>query len=121
MTVIIRQAAAASLGDVSAQLHDAFTAAREAIEAGDTIVLVANGSDLLGQGSLEDAAVACGLLGLMRALVFEGGSKGWHVNLVAVDHGTEPDGDLMRAASAIACINGQVLNASTGHVGKVVP
>lgn len=121
MTVIIRQAPAPSLTDVARQLHDAFTASRNAIEAGAPVVFVANGPDLLGQGSVEDAAVAGGLLGLMRAMMFEGGSKGWHVNLVALDSGAEPDQDLLHAAATVPSINGQVLNSSSGSIGKVIP
>jgi hypothetical protein len=121
MTTIIRQADANSLTDVSAQLRDAFTAARSAIDVGDPIVVIAHGADLLGQGTVEDAAVAGGLLGLVRALMFEGGRKGWHINLVAVDRGTEPTQDLLDAAVNVPALNGQVLNASSGHIGKVIP
>lgn len=119
MTAIIRQVEAASLDDVATQLHDAFVAAQSAVETGEPIVMVACGADLLGQGSIEDAAVASGLLGMMRALMFEGGRKGWHVNLVAVDRGTEPDGSMLDAATHIPSLNGQVLNASSAHIGKV--
>ena len=120
MTTVIRQAAAASLDDVAAQLRDAFTEAQRAVDSGEPIVVIANGADLLGQGSVEDGAVAGGLLGLVRALTFEGGRKGWHINLVAVDRGTEPDPELL-AAAGIPTLNGQVLNASSGHIGKVIP
>ena len=121
MTVIIRQRSATSLAEVSGQLQDAFTESRTAIGAAESVVLIANAPDLLGQGSIQDAAVACGLLGLMRAMVFEGGAKGWHVNLVAVDRDTEPPADLLLAASDIVHLNGQVLNASAGQVGKLIP
>lgn len=121
MSVLIRQTAAASLEEVAAQLRDAFTACRAAVEAEEPIVLIAFAPDLLGQGSIEDASVACGFLGLTRALAFEGGSKGWHINLIAVDRDSEPDADLLTAATAIASLNGQVLNASAGLAGKVIP
>lgn len=121
MTVLIRQAPATSLEEVAAQLRDAFMTCRSAVEAEEPIVVIACGPDLLGQGSIEDASVACGLLGLTRALAFEGGSKGWHINLVAVDRDAEPDADLLAAASGIPSINGQVLNASAGLIGKVIP
>jgi hypothetical protein len=120
MTAMIRQTGAGSLDDVAAQLHDAFVAARGAVDAGEAIVVVAAGADLLGQGSIEDAAVACGLLGMVRALMFEGGRKGWHVNLIAVDRGAEPDAAMLDAATTIPALNGQVLNASSAHIGKVI-
>jgi len=121
MTVIIKQAPAPSLTDVATQLHDAFVASRDAIESAEAVVFIANAPDLIGQGSVEDAAVAGGLLGLMRALMFEGGTKGWHVNLIAVDRGEEADPELLAAAGAVASINGQVLNASVASIGKVIP
>lgn len=121
MTVIIRQRAAASLEDVAGQLQDAFTASRAAIGTAESVVLIANAPDLLGQASVQDAAVACGLLGLMRALVFEGGAKGWHVNLVAVDRDAEPAADVLLAASSIMQLNGQVLNSSAAQLGKLIP
>jgi hypothetical protein len=121
MTVLIRQQPAASLDDVARQLDQAFTTAQAAMAAGDPLVIVAHGADLLGQRSLEDAAVAGGLLGLMRAIAFEGGAKGWHVNLVAVDPGQEPAPELVNAAVAIGSLNGQVLSASSTQFGKLIP
>jgi hypothetical protein len=121
MTVIIKQAPAPSLTDVATQLHDAFVASRDAIESAEAVVFIAKAPDLIGQGSVEDAAVAGGLLGLMRALMFEGGTKGWHVNLIAIDRGAEADPELLAAAGAVASINGQVLNASVASIGKVIP
>ena len=121
MSVVIRQERAPGLEDVARQLGVAFALARDAIDAGEPVVLVVDSPDLLGQGTLTDAAVATGLLGLMRALTFEGGSKGWHVNVVAVERGGEPDPALLAAATSIPTLTGQVLNASAGHIGKIVP
>ncbi len=121
MSVVIRQQHCQQLEDVARQLAVAFSLAREAIDTGESVVLVVDGPDLLGQGTLTDAAVATGMLGLMRALTFEGGSKGWHVNLVAVDPGGDLDPALLVAASSIPSLTGQVLNASGGHLGKIVP
>lgn len=120
MTVVVHQRPATSLEDVGHQLREAFTAA-QAAAAAESLVLVVSAPDLLGQGSLEDAAVAGGLLGMMRALVLEGRKKGWHVNVIAVEPGATVDDDLLEAAAAVAALNGVVLNAGSGHVGKVVP
>jgi hypothetical protein len=65
--------------------------------------------------------VASGLLGLARALAFEGGAKGWRVTVVAVDQGQDPDPELVTMASSVPGLTGQVLNVSAGAVGKVVP
>jgi len=121
MTVIVRQVEADSLTNVSSQLHDAFVTAKAAIEGGQSVVFVVFAADLLGQGSIENAAVAGGLLGLMRAIAFEGGAKGWHVNVVATDRDVDPDADLLQCAGSITSLNGQVLNVSVGQFGKVIP
>ncbi len=121
MTIRIRQAPATRLEDVAEQLRSAFLVTREAIAVGDSVVLVVDAPDLLGQGSVEDAAVATGLLGLMRAVTFEGGSKGWQVNMVAVDRGAEPPADVIAFAEQSTMLKGQVLNTSAGQIGKVIP
>lgn len=106
---------------MSAELHAAFTSARAAIEADDAVVLIVREPDLAGQGSIEDAAAACGRFGLIRALVIEGGAKGCTSNLVAVDRNPEPGADLLQTAASAPSLNGEVLNASSSQVGKVVP
>lgn len=121
MTRLVRQRPAATLAEVGGQLRDAFLTAKEAIAAGEPVVLCVDAPALLGQTSPEDSAVACGLLGLARALAFEGGAKGWCVNLVAVEPGDDPDPSLVDLASAVPGLTGQVLNVSRGAVGKVVP
>jgi hypothetical protein len=118
---VVRQTAAATPAAVAAQLRDAFVAAQGAVAAEEPVVLCVDAPALLGQGSPEDAAVACGMLGLARALAFEGGSKGWRVNVVAVDPGEEPDEQLLALAATVPGLTGQVLNVSSGAVGKVVP
>lgn len=121
MTRVFRQATAATPAEVATQLHDAFVAAQAAVAEEEAIVLCVDAPALLGQASPEDSAVACGLLGLARALAFEGGSKGWRVNVVAVDPGTEADEQLLALAATVPGLTGQVLNVSSGAVGKVVP
>jgi len=121
MSIIIEQQPASGLTDVADQLRDAFLRARDAIEASETVVIVAQAPDLLGQGTVEDAAVATGLLGLMRAITFEGASKGWQVNMVAVDAETEAPPELLAMAGQPGPLKGQVLNAGTSHMGKVIP
>jgi hypothetical protein len=118
---LVRQRPAVTPADVGAQLHDAFLATQAAVAEGEAVVLCVDAPALLGQATPEDAAVACGLLGLARALAFEGGAKGWQVNVVAVDPGTEPGPELLAAATTVPGLTGQVLNVSRGAVGKVVP
>lgn len=120
MTAVVRQRRATSLDDVRSQLTEAFVATQAAVQAGEPAVLVVHGPDLLGQGSVEDAAVATGLLGLMRAVVFEGARKGWQVNVVAVDPEEAEPTELVEQVTATG-LTGQVLTTSTAGVGKVVP
>lgn len=120
MTVLIRQRPCPTLQDIGVQLREAFEATRGAVGTDQPTVIVVHSPDLLGQGSLEDAAVATGLLGLMRAVVFEGRSKGWCVNVVAVNPDEEPPDEIV-AALSLPGVTGQVLNLSTAAVGKVVP
>ncbi len=65
--------------------------------AGDPVVICVDAPALLGQASPEDSTVASGLLGLARALAFEGGAKGWRINVVAVDAGEDPDPQLVES------------------------
>ncbi len=121
MSVVIEQRHSSSLSDVADQLREAFLRAREAVDAGIAVVIVVDAPDLLGQRTMEDAAVATGLLGLMRAITFEGASKGWQVNMVAVDAGSQAPAELLAMAGRPGPLKGQVLNAGTGHMGKVIP
>lgn len=121
MTTVLRQQAAHHPADVGTRLHDVFLATQAAVADGDPVVLCVDAPALLGQASPEDSAVACGMLGLARALAFEGGSKGWRVNVIAVDPGADPDPQLVDLAASVPGLTGQLLNVSAGAVGKVVP
>lgn len=121
MTRVIRQVPAATPTEVAAYLRDAFVATQEAVAAGEPVVLCVDAPALLGQSSPEDSAVACGMLGLARAVAFEGGSKGWRVNVVAVDPEADPDEALLSLAATVPGLTGQLLNTSSGSVGKIAP
>jgi hypothetical protein len=79
-------------GAVTPALTGAFVAAREALEAGRPVAVVVAAGDLLGQGSPLDAAVATGLLGMVRTLGIEGAKPGWRINVVAAEGVTERGG-----------------------------
>jgi NAD(P)-dependent dehydrogenase (short-subunit alcohol dehydrogenase family) len=68
---------------VTRALTDAFVAVREALEARRPVVVVVAAGDLEGQGDPLDAAVATGLLGMVRTLGIEGAKPGWRINVVA--------------------------------------
>jgi hypothetical protein len=106
---------------VNAELTDAFAAIREAVAAGRPVAVLLRDGDLLGQGDIADAALAGGLLGLVRAFALEGAKPGWRVN--AVTH--RGDEDAARAAAAaldgIADLSGQLIRLGTAHLGKLTP
>jgi hypothetical protein len=64
--------------------------------------------------------VATGLLGLDRAVGFEGVRKGWCVGIIALDPDATPDPELVRLAATPA-LSGRLLDVSAGTLGKVVP
>ena len=85
-------------GEVTRALTGAFVAAREALEAGRPVAVVVAAGDLLGQGDPLDAAVATGLLGMVRTLAIEGAKPGWRINLVA-GPGVAEDGEAASSGS----------------------
>lgn len=110
------------LDAVTPALTGAFAAVREALGAGRPVAVVLDARDLLGQGSPLDAAVATGLLGMVRTLGIEGAKPGWRVNVVA---GSEGDEDAVEETVALlarsSSITGQLLQVGGVNLGKVVP
>jgi hypothetical protein len=113
------------LGDdvdgVTRTLTRAFVEVREAVEAERPVVLVVDGGDLLGQGGVADAAVATGLLGMMRTFAIEGVKPGWSVNMVARRGDDEAAVDGAVELLAGSELSGQLLQAGVAHLGKVAP
>lgn len=120
MTRLLRPVPARTTLEVGDRLREAFVLVQEAMATQTSVVLCVDAPALLGQGSVEDCAVATGLLGLARAVGFEGARKGWSVSVLAVDAGAEPDPELVRLASTPG-LSGRLLDVSAGTLGKVVP
>lgn len=114
-----------SVGDdldaVTPALTEAFAEVREALEAGRPVAVVVDARDLLGQGLPLDAAVATGLLGMVRTLGIEGAKPGWRVNLVAGGEGDEAAVEETVAMLAGSSLTGQLLQVGGANLGKVVP
>ncbi len=106
---------------VTPTLTGAFAEVRAALAAGRPVVVVVDATDLEGQGTLADAAVATGLLGMVRTLAIEGAKPGWRVNVVACGPGDDGDVEATIAALADAPISGQLLHTGGANLGKVVP
>jgi NAD(P)-dependent dehydrogenase (short-subunit alcohol dehydrogenase family) len=115
----------ASVGDdidaVTPALTGAFAEAREALDAGRQVAVVLDARDLLGQGSPLDAAVATGLLGMVRTLGIEGAKPGWRVNVVAGGEGDEAVVEETVAMLAGSSLTGQLLQVGGANLGKVAP
>jgi hypothetical protein len=120
VTRLLRQVPAATPTEVGDRLREAFVLVQEAMAEGTPVVLCVDAPALLGQASLEDCAVATGLLGLARAVGFEGARKGWCVSVLAVDSGANPDPELVSLA-ATAALSGRLLDVSAGALGKLIP
>ena len=114
-----------SVGDdldaVTPALTGAFAEARAALEAGRPVAIVVDARDLLGQGSPLDAALATGLLGMVRTLGIEGAKPGWRVNVVAGGEGEEELVDEAVAMLSGSSLTGQLLQVGGANLGKVVP
>jgi hypothetical protein len=106
-------------GAVTGALTSAFTAARDGLEAGRSVVVVLDSGDLLGQGDPLDAAVATGLLGMVRTLGIEGRKPGWRINVVAGVSGEEDAVEATIATVAGSALTGQLLNVGGAELGKV--
>lgn len=119
--LVLRAAAVgADPGGVTTALTDAFVRMREAVEAGRPVVVVLAARDLLGQADPLDAAVATGLLGMVRTFGIEGAKPGWRVNAVA---GGEDDDAAIDATVAMLAgaehVTGQLLSVGGANLGKV--
>jgi NAD(P)-dependent dehydrogenase (short-subunit alcohol dehydrogenase family) len=106
-------------GGVTAALTDAFLRVREAVEAGRPVVIVLAARDLMGQGDPLDAAVATGLLGMVRTFGIEGVKPGWRVNAVA---GGEDDAAVEATVAMLGSaehVTGQLLSVGGANLGKL--
>ncbi len=106
---------------MSAELHAAFTSARAAIEADDAVVLIVREPDLAGAGLDRGRRGRVRPLRTYQSPRHRGWRERLHINLVAVDRNPEPGADLLQTAASVPSLNGEVLNASSSQVGKVVP
>jgi NAD(P)-dependent dehydrogenase (short-subunit alcohol dehydrogenase family) len=101
-------------------LTGAFTDARAALEGGRPVVVVLSAADLEGQGTPVDAALATGILGMVRTLGIEGAKPGWRINVVAAGEGDEEAVEETIAVLAGSSLTGQLLQVGGANLGKVV-
>ena len=72
------------------ELTRAFAIVRSALQRGDAVVVRLDERDVQGAGDPAAAAFAHGLLGLVRALAFEGRAAGWRINALALPRDLPP-------------------------------
>ena len=101
-------------------LTDAFTESRAALEDGRPVVIFLRAADLEGQGTPVDAALATGILGMVRTLGIEGAKPGWRINVVAGRDGDEEAVEETVAILAGSSLTGQLLQTGGANLGKVV-
>jgi hypothetical protein len=102
-------------------LLDAFQRLRASLLAGRPAIVVVRERDLLAHGDEFDAALAHGLVGLVRALAIEGAKPGWTINALAIAEDTGADERarwLERLAEPAGAV-GTVVRLGGGHLGKV--
>jgi hypothetical protein len=107
-------------GRIADVLTEAFGQMRAGVLAGSPVVVLLDDRDLLGQGSIADAAVATGMLGLVRAFALEGARAGWQVN--ALTHrGEEEQIDATAELLFASGLTGQLIRVGSDHLGRVWP
>jgi hypothetical protein len=108
---------------VRGELGRIFSLSRTAAQAEESFVFVVRNDDLLGRRGAGNAMVACGLLSAARTAALEGVRKGWSVNVVAYDEGTDRErveswtGRLLDSAG----VTGELVRIGAGHLGKALP
>ncbi len=119
--LVYEQAAAVTLEALEDALLAAFLAARDALLADRVVVFVVRDEDLLGHGAAADAALAGGLVGMVRALAIEGVRDGWRINALALSASvTESDRDTwIQRLSEPSGATGELFMLGDLHLGKV--
>lgn len=120
MTTIIRAIDPADLAEVRSGIVDAFEQVQRAMGEGQPVVVVVPASDLLGHRGPDRGAYVGGLVGMVRAVAFEGARPGWSINTLALPDGVEVADDAVLAYVGPG-VTGQVLTVGAGLVGKIAP
>jgi hypothetical protein len=119
--VVVEAAEGVGLDGLEPALLDAFKRLRAAVLAGRPAVVVVRERDLLAHGDEFDAALAHGVIGLVRALAIEGAKPGWTINALAVaeDTGAEERARWLERLAEPAGASGTVVRLGAGHLGKL--
>lgn len=119
-TAVIRTTEVTDLREVRAALVEAFEQVQAAIAAGQRVTLVVPADDLLGHRGPQHGAYVGALLGIARAVAFEGARADWQVNVLALPPGVELS-DAESDGYFADGLSGQIVTVGTSLVGKLAP
>jgi hypothetical protein len=113
--------AVGSLDQLADELTSAFLVIRNAVDRGDAVVVVLADSDIQGVSSTAQAALAHGLLGLVRALAIEGRKPGWRINALSIagEVSREQRASWIERLGAPDGASGALVRVGDEHLGKV--
>ena len=123
-TVVLDGSSARVDGDaaeVGLALAEIFVRVRAAIAEDRPVVVRVDAEDLLGHQGPERAAYVNAIIGICRAVAFEGASKGWRINVVAAPRDSGVTTDQLLDVVAHPSMTGQVVTLGSGLVGRVAP
>jgi hypothetical protein len=110
-----------TLDSLEDEITRAFLVIRAALERGDAVVVVISDEHVQGVSTSVGAALAHGLLGLVRALAIEGRKPGWQINALSVPAAVGSDERVAwieRLATPHAA-SGALVRLGDEHLGKV--
>jgi NAD(P)-dependent dehydrogenase (short-subunit alcohol dehydrogenase family) len=107
--------------EVGRALAEIFERVRTAIGEDRPVVVRVDAEDLLGHQGPERAAYVNAIIGIARAVAFEGASKGWRINVVAAPRESLVTTDQVLDLVGNPSMTGQVVTLGSGLVGRVSP
>jgi NAD(P)-dependent dehydrogenase (short-subunit alcohol dehydrogenase family) len=110
-----------ALDELEDQLTRAFLVIRSALDRGDNVVVVVADAGIQGVGSTAGAALAHGLLGLVRALAVEGRKPGWQINILSVGDGVDAEqrATWIERLGSPEGASGALIRLGDEHLGRV--
>lgn len=121
MTAFVYDSAEYDPSRLGESLTDGFTTIRDALESGESVVVLLDEDQLSRPGDPWKASLASGLIGLVRALAFEGRKQGWQINALALPGDTDPQERTawVERLSSPTGANGVLVRLGQDHLGKV--
>jgi hypothetical protein len=103
------------------ELVRAFNMIRSALARGDAVVVSLDERDVQAVGEVPDAALAHGLLGLVRALALEGRKPGWRIAVLSSPRALDPEERLawIERLAASPGASGSLVRLGGEHLGRV--